>query len=139
MTSTSASTGWPEVTAILPPKRRPNFAPRPASKQRRTAIGIPDRADAGVLDLALDQVPQDLGVVRRRAAAGIVGRIGDHDRQVVEGHALADAGLTSKYGGWVLPRNDTSSSPSAVASASAFFLSPSAITSTRVPISATSP
>ena len=39
----------------------------------------------------------------------------------------------------VLPRSDTSSSPSLVASASAFFLSPSAITSTRVPISATSP
>ena len=46
---------------------------------------------------------------------------------------------TPNDGGWVLPRKDTSSSPSLVASASAFFLSPSAITSTRVPISATSP
>src|SRR5258707_6231299 len=41
--------------------------------------------DAGVLDLVVDQVPQDLGIVRRRAAAGIVGRIGDHHRQVIEG------------------------------------------------------
>ena len=101
---------------------------------------IPDRAEAGILDLAVDQVAQDVGIVRRRAAAGIVGRIGDHHRQVVEGDALADAGRsTSNDGGWVLPRSATSSSPSLVASASAFFLSPSAITSTRVPISATSP
>jgi hypothetical protein len=46
---------------------------------------------------------------------------------------------TSNDGGCVLPRNVTSSSPSSVASASAFFLSSSAITSTRVPISGTSP
>jgi hypothetical protein len=39
MISTSASTGWPELGAILPPNRRPIRAPRPASKQMRTAIG----------------------------------------------------------------------------------------------------
>ena len=52
---------------------------------------IPDRPEAGILDLAVDQVAQDVGIVRRRAAAGIVGGIGDHHRQVVEGDALAHA------------------------------------------------
>ncbi len=51
----------------------------------------------------------------------------------------ATPAATSSAGGWVLPRSATSSSPSRVASASALFLSPSAMTSTRVPTSATSP
>jgi hypothetical protein len=34
----------------------------------------------------------DVGVVGRRTAAGVVGRIGDHDRQVVEGNAFLDPG-----------------------------------------------
>ena len=54
--------------------------------------GIPDRAEAGALDVLLDQMLQDVGIVGRRAAAGIVRRIGNDDRQVVEGHAFTDTG-----------------------------------------------
>ena len=57
-TSTSASMGWPEVTAVLPPKRSWSFAPSPAAKQKRTAIGSQSGPTAA---------PSTLRSIRRRA------------------------------------------------------------------------
>ena len=39
MISTSASTGGPDASAVLPPKRNGSLAPSPASNASRTAIG----------------------------------------------------------------------------------------------------
>src|SRR5829696_5371640 len=79
MIVTSASTGAPEVMAVLPPKRNGSVVPTPAAWQNCTATGShsgPTQASQA----ALEQPADDVGVVGRRAAAGIVGRVGDDGR-----------------------------------------------------------
>ena len=60
---------------------------RPCRCARRSGSQIgPTRR---VLDAALDQPAQDGGVVGGRAAAGIVGRVGHHDRRAIVASAAA--------------------------------------------------
>ena len=91
MTVTVASIGWPEVGAILPPKRSGMVAPTPGVEAEAHRDGSQIGPSAGALDLALDQAAQDRGVVGRRAAAGIVGRVGHHHGRAVEGQRRVDA------------------------------------------------
>ena len=119
-----------------------------AQRERRALAGIeaqpdrdrvPDRPDGRALDVALDQVAQDGRVVGRRAAAGVVGRVGDaRPGPRCWPRPRRRRAATSRNCGIVLPRIETSSSPSRVASRSALALSPSAITSTRLEFSGTS-
>src|SRR5687768_11367115 len=43
---------------------------------------VDDVQDYGLLQLQLDECSQDLGRVARRAAAGVVGVVGQHDREL---------------------------------------------------------
>src|SRR5436190_17164405 len=99
---------------------------------------VPDRPNGRALDVALDQVAQDAGVVGRRAAAGVIGGLGDDDGRRIAGDGHSHASPISRNAGIVLPRMLTSSWPRRVASRSALALSPSAITSTRLEFSGTS-
>jgi len=125
--------------AILHPKSAGDLEPG-AVRQIAHAIGIPDRGEGRGISTLLRSGGADVVIVRRRAAAGIVGGLSAITiRQVVEG--FSDLGTTPaadvdrrRMG---LPRSAHQLSRASLPAASASSVA-SAITSYRVPISATS-
>ena len=138
VTSTRASTGCPDARPILPPMRRGKLAPTPASKQSRTAIGSQIGPIAALL--APLSISWRRMLVLSEAAPPPALSAGSASTTGAPACSMAarTPSATLKKSGVVLPRIETNSSPSRVASASALALSPSATTRMRPVTSATS-
>ena len=82
-------------------RHRPDLA-ADAQRQDRADAGlggdahgdrVPQRAESGVADAALDQAAQHEGGVARGAAAGVVGAVGQHHRAAVQRQCLVERGV----------------------------------------------
>ena len=137
VTVTSASTGGPELGAILPPKRSRSRPPSPAMKHSRTAIGSHSGPSATPV------TPRSIR--RRRIQVESPGApppgLSEGSAQTTVPVADCSASMTPsgvRCGGIVEPRIAKKSCASAIARRSPWALRSSVTTSTREPISGTS-
>ena len=87
MTSAFIFTGGPWTGSDLPPTSIDNRLPTPAGVGGFRDFGIDDIEDQGIFEFPVEEGLQNFGGIAGRAAAGVVGMVGEEDRIPPRGFA----------------------------------------------------